>query len=219
MIVYTAITSGKDTLKENQNTEGAEFVAFLDTPTESKMWDIRPVTEISPDPVRNAKQYKLLPHKYFDTEYSLWIDGSITLLDPMSKLVDLYLKDTDIALHKHYMRSCLYDEAMSCGSYMLDDPEIISKQVARYFAQEKYPRKNGLAECTIILRRHTPKIAELNELWWDEVTNGSRRDQISFNYCCWKLGVKYTEMEGTVYNSPHFAHEKHTRIENPIIER
>lgn len=217
MIVYTANTKGKDELKENQNTEGAEFVAFLDTPTESKTWNVRSVTEISPDPVRNAKQYKVLPHIYFpDAKYSLWIDGTITLLDPLQKLIDLYLGDNDIALHKHYMRDCAYAEAVECGSYLLDDPDVISKQIARYLFQEGYPRNNGLAECTIILRRHTPKIAELNNLWWDEIQKGSRRDQISFNYCCWKLGVKYTEMEGTVYNSPHFKYEKHQRRENPI---
>jgi hypothetical protein len=31
--VYTSIIGGKDTLKDNQNTTGAKFVAFMDKPT------------------------------------------------------------------------------------------------------------------------------------------------------------------------------------------
>lgn len=211
MIVFTAITGGKDSLKEDQNTEGAKFVAFTDFESDSKTWEIRKAEMDSEDPNRCAKKYKVKPHEFLDTEYSLWIDGTITLLDPMSLLVDKYLKDHDIALHKHYMRKCAYDEAITCGSMVLDDPQVISKQMARYYVREKYPRDNGLAECTIILRRHTPRIEEFNNLWWKEISEGSRRDQLSFNYCCWKLGIEYKEMEGTVYNSPHFGYQKHLK--------
>jgi hypothetical protein len=212
MIVYTAITGGKDSLKEDQVTGEAKFVAFLENGADSDTWEVREATMDNPDPNRCAKKYKVKPHEYFpNEEYSLWIDGTITLLEPPESLIDKYLKDHDIALHKHYMRKCAYEEAVACGSLNLDDQETISKQMAKYYIREGYPRNNGLAECTIILRRHTPKIEELNNLWWEEISNGSRRDQLSFNYCCWKLGIEYNKMEGTVYNSPHFGYTRHLK--------
>lgn len=212
-IVYTSIVGGKDGLKEGQNKTGnVRFHAFVHPVVESTDWTVEDALLDNPDPNRCAKKYKVLAHKYFPhAEYSLWIDGSTTLLSPLDELIDLYLKDHDIALHKHYMRDCAYDEAMVCGSMGLDDPNIMSAQMAKYFIREGYPAHNGLAECTVILRRHTPQIQALNELWWHEIENGSRRDQLSFNYCCWKLGIKYKEMTGTVYNSPHFKVEKHLK--------
>lgn len=208
----TSIIGGKDGLKKEQNTTGAKFVAYLDGIVPSETWEVRQAEMDNPDPNRVAKKYKVLPHKYFpDAEYSLWIDGTIRVIRPIQELIDEYLKDHDIALFSHYMRDCIYDEAMTCGSLALDDPEIISKQIAKYYVRENYPAHNGLAECTIILRRHTPKIAKLNELWWDEISNGSRRDQLSFNFCCWKLNIAYKKMKGTVYSSDYFSYEKHAK--------
>jgi hypothetical protein len=43
----------------------------------------------------------------------------------------------------------------------------------------------------VILRRHTDAIRHLNEAWWNEIVRGSRRDQLSFNYVAWKLGLRY----------------------------
>ena len=43
----------------------------------------------------------------------------------------------------------------------------------------------------MILRRHTDAIRRLNEAWWNEIVRGSRRDQLSFNYVAWKLGLSY----------------------------
>lgn len=211
--VYTSIVGGKDALKEGHNKAGdVRFHAFVHPVQESADWEVEDALLDNPDPNRCAKKYKVLAHKYFPhAEYSLWIDGSTTLLTPMDELIDLYLKDHDIALHKHYMRDCAYDEAMVCGAMGLDGADVISKQMARYFIGEKYPAHNGLAECTIILRRHTPQIQALNELWWKEISEGSRRDQLSFNYCCWKTGVRYQEMVNTVYNSPSFKVEKHLK--------
>lgn len=74
-VVYTAITANKDILVEDQNTKGADFVAFLDRTTnpdrlaKTDSWYIKEV-HASPnvkkeDYVRQAKLYKMLPHIYF----------------------------------------------------------------------------------------------------------------------------------------------------------
>lgn len=210
MIVYTSITGLKDNLKHNQNFEGAEFIAFKDNSLpdlNNKHWEFRKPCDLFTDPNRNAKYHKVLAHQ-LDTDVSLWIDGSITLLRPLHDLVDTFLKDSDICLFKHYKRDCIYDEAEVVKQYKLDYPDRIDAQIDRY-KREGYPKKNGLHECTIILRRHTPRIEELNRCWWDEICRGSRRDQLSFDYCCWKLGIKPNEFPLTVYNNLLFNWEKH----------
>lgn len=198
ILVYTAITGGKDTLKENQCTTGADFVAYLETPVESKVWTVKKALRREFDTNRNAKPYKvMLPPEYPEYDYSLWIDGSIELKVPVQTLIDMYLKDTDIAMFRHPLRDCAYEEAITCITCDLDDPLIIKEQVLRY-KEDKFPEHYGLSECTIILRRHTKKIIEFCDFWWKEVDRGSRRDQISFDYSRWKLNIPVTYMEGSV---------------------
>ncbi len=212
-ILYTAITSGRDNLILDQNFEGVTPVAFLDETTnpdrKSKIgdWFVKPVRVEkrrmveSIDPVRAAKYYKVMAHNSFpfagaDTvKYSLWIDGDVRLKRPMQEMIDLYLKDTDIAFFAHPLRDCIYQEQSVCQALALDNPFIMIAQINKYKGLG-YPEHNGLIDGSVILRRHTPEIAKLNEAWWAEIKRYSRRDQISFNYVAWKLGIKYTVMDG-----------------------
>jgi hypothetical protein len=41
------------------------------------------------------------------------------------------------------------------------------------------------------LRRHTQAVRAFNEAWWTEIVRGSWRDQLSFDYISWKLGISY----------------------------
>lgn len=69
-----------------------------------------------------------------------------------------------------------------------DDKETILKQMNRYI-QEGFPRDFGSAANGAIVREHAdPVCIRIMETWWQEVRNGSRRDQLSFWYSVWKNG-------------------------------
>jgi hypothetical protein len=36
----------------------------------------------------------------------------------------------------------------------------------------------------------------LNEAWWEEMTRGSVRDQVSLPYVCWKAGLRWDVIPG-----------------------
>lgn len=213
IVVYTAITNKTneyDKLKELPlNLKDVNKFAFLEKNIESDSWQVKPIYNEFKDPCRNAKIHKILPHKYFpDFEYSLWIDGSIEVKFPYSikRLIEIYLNGFDIALFKHSERRCLYQELKVCCDRRLDDIETMKKQVERYKI-EGYPENLGLSECTVILRRHTNQIKEFNEAWWEEIKNGSRRDQLSFDYVARKMNLKVNYFAG------------HLRAENYLFKR
>lgn len=207
-IIYTAIANQYDELRNPcpNNSSISEFVAFTDSEQSSNTWKVLPIHNRFWDPCRNAKIHKILPHIYFpDAEYSLWIDGSVFFKPHFSitKMIETYLVKHDIAVFAHNKRTCIYAEAGTCIVKNKDDPEIIGQQMITY-KSDGYPSNNGLAECTILLRRHTKKIQVFNELWWTEIQNHSRRDQLSFNYVTWKLNLSYCEIPGTVRNANMF---------------
>jgi hypothetical protein len=215
LIVYTAITADYDDLKyqPHASDNGATFVAFLDAPRASDTWLTVPAHRALAHPNRNAKIHKVLSHRYFpDAPYTLWIDGSVTIRAPQSlqPLIDTYLADSDIAVFRHRVRTCIYQEANVCMQRSLDDPELIWQQICRY-TRAGFPANAGLAECPVILRRHTAAVRAFNEAWWEEISAGSRRDQISFNFVARRLGVRYAVLDGTIADNPWFHRVPHAR--------
>jgi len=214
IIVYTAITNGYDTLKPvPASWRGqCEFVAFTEQTANAMGWSIRtPCADFS-DPVRNARDHKIMAHKWLgDNIYSIWVDGSVFVKATCSPqaLIDQCLAKNDLAVHKHHTRCCVYDEAIACLKAGKDRPDVIGTQMRRYRA-EGYPVKNGLVETMVLIRRHTKRVAGFCEAWCHEINNGSRRDQLSFNYVARKMSFPYYVFPETISNSPNFVWSRHS---------
>ena len=179
IVVLTSITAGKDQLLDDQPRGRAEWVAFLDELRPSSLWRVRPAYDRFRSPRRNSRAPKILAHHFVHADYSLWIDGNMRLLAPPEDLVETHLARHDIALFRHPVRSCVYEEAEECIRLGLDDEDLIRAQMRRY-RENGYPAGRGLCENNLILRRHTPAVARLNEAWWSEFCRWSVRDQLSF---------------------------------------
>jgi hypothetical protein len=225
IVVYTAIAGAYDWLKEPPDhvVQAVDCVAFLDQvsrPSQAggSAWKIESLPMTDADPCRVAKAPKVLPHLFFpDKRYSLWIDGSVSIEFPFSvaELIERYLAGADLCVFQHRLRNCLYQEAIECSRRHLDDPSLIEAQVQRY-RQGGYPAEAGLVEATVLLRRHTPVVNAFDEAWWEEITRGSRRDQISFNYVARQVGLEYNvfgmQLRRKVNNGLFLKHGHHAAI-------
>lgn len=226
-IVYIVNLGGYDRVIENHYPNpGWKWYLVTDSDIESDFYNIIKLPKTD-NPKRESRRYKWLPHLLFDCEYSLYIDGNVRVLTDLDGLVDKYLEGYDMAAYKHRCRDCLYDEGIICKYFGLDDAEVIDKQLNRY-KKDDYPAHNGMTEGNTLLRRHTGQIKRLGQFEWEQIQNGSYRDQLSFNYSAWKLGVKVNTFKGMIklypeakqvlenyynikieYNSPYFEMEKH----------
>lgn len=162
------------------------------------------------DSVMNAKISKILPHKYFNNRYTVWIDGNISLKVNPEKLIEL-LGDADMALFEHPYRECIYDEHKHAKDRLPENrKQLIDEQVKDY-QREGMPRDFGLYECGMIIRRNNKVVEEFNNRWWAEITRYSSRDQMSFPYVLWKMGdrIKVKTIEGNVRNHKWFNYEQH----------
>lgn len=132
------------------------------------------------DPRVAAKIYKVLPHLFLpeDTEWSIWIDGNITLNVPPGWLIE-QTKSREIGVFNHGERQCLYEEGQFCKQKGKGDPKRIDEQLQAY-REMSFPSKMGLWYCGVIVRKHTARINRLNEQWWAHICRYSLRDQISF---------------------------------------
>ena len=206
--LYTAITGRYDQLRHpGRIPAGWQCICFSDEPQSCPGWEHRTLlrSEILPDPQRTARKCKILSHKFLpDAEITVWIDGNFEVCGDLDEIVATFLAKHDIAAFRHTTRNCIYQEAAAIIKFEKDDPRIVLGHLARYF-REGYPRHNGLVATGVLLRRHTEQVVKLNNLWWDELTRGSKRDQLSFNYAAFRVGVPYNTLEvEDVYENPYF---------------
>ena len=169
---YTVCTNAKDDLPK-QDFPVVQFIDAYDKFV---------------DPRRNSRIQKILSHKYFDNEFTIYMDANRKLLVSPESLIEKYMDGYDIALFKHLSRDCIYDEAMTCAKLGLDDPEIIIEQ-AKYYEDHEFPKGKGLWEGGFIIRRNNARTQAFNEAWWADYCRFSRRDQISLIPAMDKIGL------------------------------
>lgn len=202
--VYTSLIGGIDELCEKQNTEGADFVAY--TNHKSETWQVKEPYDKFKDDRRNSRIQKIMPHLFIDTPYSIYIDANVELKVPAQKLIDEFLKDKDIAVFRHSGRDDVYQEA---NAVILMEKETLKEangQVKAY-AKQGIKEHSGLAECGVIIRRHTPEVNAMNEKWWIDYCRYSSRDQLSFPVA-FDLS-KVNLIEGAVWRHPYFSYNNH----------
>ena len=110
--------------KPDIELNGYDFVCFTDNPNfKSDIWDIRLVDAIYDDGARNAKRYKLMPHRFLsEYDVSIWIDIEVKITKDIDNLVEEYLSESNLAILNHELcgrsvtgdlnvRKCVYEEA------------------------------------------------------------------------------------------------------------
>ena len=193
LVVYTALFTDDlhmtyGTLPE-YDVKDVEFICYTNTPfLKSNTWDIRIVDLEFDNPRKTSRKYKLLPHKYLPNyDGWFWIDNSCCFYYNPVDLYNHYIGDNfDISLHRHCDRNTLSEEADICATRNLDNPNIISIQMNKYFNELNYPNDNGLYETGILMRKNNDTVVKFNEMWWDELNQHSVRDQLSFPYVLYK---------------------------------
>lgn len=221
-VVYTSVFGGYDKVTE-QSSDGWDWKCFSEDNSLS----------LYEDNNRNAKRFKVLPHRYLqDYEYSIFIDGNMDVRGNLDELIDKYLGDSNVAFFSHNnnhldARNCAYQEAqtiLDLGAKNMkltpdrgmlnykDNPKIIVKQFERY-AKLGYPQNNGLITGMVILRRHNESdCIKTMEDWWTEIKYNSKRDQLSFNYCAWKNNLKFNYMDGDSRDNKYFYRSTNAHI-------
>jgi len=217
-VVYTSIFGKYDDLIEQNLPIGWDWECFSEKNSLS----------LYADNNRNAKRFKILPHRYLqDYEYSIFIDGNMTVIGNINEMIERYLSDSNVAFFSHSnnvldTRNCIYDESntiLNSGKMWMqktpergklnwkDDPNVITNQMDRY-KKDGYPENNGLITGMVILRRHNEKdCIETMEDWWTEIKYNSKRDQLSFNYVAWRNNLKFNYIDGDSRNNKYFIRD------------
>lgn len=148
-----------------------------------------------------AKKFKVLPHFYFESEFTLWIDANVRLNKTKDYFLEL-LGDADVLIFLHPDREFVRQEAETLKLLDLDDEDIINEMVAKIdkLGGGGYP----LCSCRLILRRNNDQVRRACENWWAWISTGSFRDQLSFPFSFKDCEIRYLSHPDS-YDNQYFT--------------
>ncbi len=223
-ICYTIITGKYDSLIEPKvKTPNWRYICFTDNEQllKSNTWEILPIPqEIMNDSalsgVKKQRVLKINPYKYLkgmDLSTSVYVDANLEINCNLDDLVKQY-EGSDITVPHHPQRNCIYEEAKVIVRSKRDTQDNISKQV-KFLEEEKFPKNFHLSETNVLVRKDTPKVREMMNLWEDTLRKYSHRDQMSFNYAEWKLNMKVADIPKNDNRKKLFIWKQHRKITIP----
>lgn len=205
LVVYSCIFGDTDPIREPVNPGNTRFVMFTDQPIASKHWEIVRVPKLTA-PKRESRKYKQPSHLTFrDADATLWIDAAFTLkVDPLEILARY---PQEFVGFRHHKRNRITDEAPAIVRAGKGKADAINAQLAAYQAEgwdrDTNPQQ-AITNGGFMLRRHTDRVKRFNILWHGEVQSRTLRDQMSLDYCAWKVGMPIHYFDGNV-NRNEFA--------------
>lgn len=199
--VYTCIIGSYDVPKTPLlSYSNCRYLLYTDqTALHAHGWEVCPLppTAISQSNSTAKNRYlKFHPHEFFDTDYSIYIDGNVQLLTDISDMLPPKSSKTGLGMFTHPYRDCIYTEVKACLCLGKGNKAKLNAQIAQY-QQEGFPAHYGLNEATLIATDlHNPRSKEIMDAWWAEfLRSGSNRDQIALPYVLWKMGLKPTDID------------------------
>lgn len=211
--VYTCITGDYDNLKEIPTLEeGIDYYCFTNNKKiKSNTWNVIYIDDENLSNVQLARKIKILGHELInDYDILLWMDGAVTFKKNIKDFINTYLDKKDVIVgFIHGERDNIKDEANACYRFDKESKENINK-ILKFYKDENYPFNNGLIESTVYIKRPKDKIVqETMKLWFSMILNYSTRDQLSFNYCIYKTGLKVKWINEKVFSNKWFNWENH----------
>ncbi len=171
-------------------------------------WQIRIIDPVFFDPQRDARRVKVLPHLFLPKQYeiSVWVDSSLSLKRLTAETIEALLSGGDIAVTRHNMRTCIYDEAQAVLDVKYETASRVERQMARYRTMG-FPDHFGLHATMFLARRHLTEAGmAFNIEWWSELSRFSKRDQLSFDYVRWRHpGIRVNTLQMEVRYNPIFG--------------
>jgi len=193
-IIYTCVTGDYDTLKEpNVITEGWDYICFTNNLNlKSKNWKIIYIENNGLCNTKLARKVKINPWIYLENyDLLFWIDANLNINCDLNKFINNnFNKDSLICMMTHGRRNCIYKEAEQCILENKDNKDVILNQINQYKI-EGFPENFGMSQTGLLIRRNTIEVNNFCKLWWNEVLNKSKRDQLSFYYIMWKNPIQY----------------------------
>ena len=180
-----------------------DYFCFVAKPQNCEVWKQLSLPEFSfsddgYQERRNAKFPKLFAHLLIPGyDYYIWHDHYLEVSVNPEKIINDILKNKEMAIFKHPVRDCIYDEIEAVVFHKKENNIELLNNYKNYLEKQNYPRNNGLFEMTSFVYKNTENVRTMMYSWWELICKYSSRDQLSFPYVLNKHNIQYNIIPGS----------------------
>lgn len=214
--VYTCITGNYDNLKEVKKEKGIDYYCFTNNKNIiSNSWKIIYIEDNSLSNVKLARKIKILGHEIInDYDILLWMDAAVEFKKKIKDFINFYLKDESFVAFKHGSRDNINDECLECVKFDKETKQNVNR-LLNFYHYENFDDSYGLIESTVFIKKPKDEcVKKTMNLWFNMILKYSHRDQLSFNYCISKTGLKVKWINEKVFDNEWFSWTKHISTRN-----
>jgi len=214
LAVYTVIINQYDQLLPPVYSSLKENIDFFcitdDEELQSDFYQIIRIERKFTDPTIENRYYKINSHPVLESyKYTMYLDGSVQVISSELLGIIKNMKKNTLALFRHPKRTGIYQEGEAVIRSNKEKPVPVIRHLLK-LKKQGYPKNNGMAVATIILRNNqSTEVKQFNSAWWQAFLSGPKRDQLSFNYVLWKENLKIDYLPGSLYQNPYFLVKHH----------
>lgn len=216
IVVYSVLTGKYDHIKDPLYiSPNVDYVLFTNVDVKTRVWSVVRVENEGLSDLLLSRRIKMLPNLYLDEQYdiSIYVDANVFIFGDITMLATKLNNKCDFAVSAHSVRNSVAAEIQELVAIRKVNYDLAQAVLSRYI-NEGFNDDLGLAECTVLVRKHKSEhLIKLMQEWWHEFeSNKVYRDQISLMYCIWKTGFdKYELMDGHVMNNQYCTTRSHLR--------
>ncbi len=207
-VIYTAITGGYDSVIEPVTEDNYDYILLTDHEPSGYhgKWQIRLVD--NPDrlsPRMLSRYLKMHPHKYLtEYDFSIYVDGCMKIIGNFSDFITTYRQKSGMICFPHHESKNLLEEAACIIDNNKGSQDELVAQIHRY-QSNGYTGKGFTIEAGCLAREHHDELLKkVMDDWWKELCSYEHgRDQMSFDYVCWKNSYEYDVCDLPVYKNPY----------------
>lgn len=218
--VYTCITGDYDELQPVYQEEGIDYICFTNNRNlKSAEWEMIYIEDNNNlGNMLLSREIKILGHPLLKDRYdiSIWIDGAVQVRNSIKNFLNQYceIDKYNMACFRHSVRDCVYEEAIACIIGRKEDKENLVP-VLKMLREEKYPEHYGLAECTVLIRRHNNiLVKQAMKLWFELLKKYAKRDQLYFPYVVRNMELNIQWIDMNVFENPYFFSKSHRQLKD-----
>lgn len=217
--VYTCITGDYDKINEIKKKEkGIDYYLFTNNKKiKSDTWKVEYIEDDKLSNVLLARKTKIMGNDIVNKyDIALWMDAAVEFKKSINDFIKKYFKSDDVfSCFKHGIRNSILEEMNACLRFRKEDYSKIDK-IKSFYEKENYKYDNGLIESTVYIKRpKDKKVIDTMKIWFDMVSNYTKRDQLSFNYAIYKTNLKVKWINEKVFDNEWFKWHEHNHNKMP----
>lgn len=218
-VVYTILLGKNDNIHPIIKEKGYDYFMLTDQNIKNNSetnWtiinvDINKKYKSKKEKIKRQRFYKTHPHLFFKNyDLSIYIDAKYAIKGNLDEfLLRILTPKYYIYLLEHPNRSTINNE-LKAVAYFQKESRNLTRIIKKRYNEENFPDNNGLAETSIIVRKHNDlNCIDFMTQWYEEIKLYSHRDQLSFNYIYWKTRYKYVKYIPKKYTTEYFTQHDH----------